>query len=168
MISPPSNGSTTTIADGEAGSRRQSRRSTGSRPGKRAGHLQADQRGADRAAGDGQIERRQEDGRRSSAERGPEGRETASSWTAASANSALAPTIAASRASLNGLDKPARRARDTIIRIGNSTAKPSASPATQRQNDCISGHPNTAPAGAENSAAASAGAATPPSMNIIA
>ena len=68
-------------------------------------------------------------------------------WTAASASSVLAPTIAASRASRNGLDKSARRARDTIIRTGNRTAKPSVSPATQRQNDCISGHASIGPRG---------------------
>ena len=138
MISPPSNGSVTTIPTANWKPKAKPP-FDGSRPGsappppdRPAWRRPRRRRPPDRTA----PGRR----RRSSAEREPAGTETAPSWTAASASSVLAPTIAASRASRNGLDKSARRARETIIRTGNRTAKPSASPATQRQNDCISGH----------------------------
>ena len=77
---------------------------------------------------------------------------------AASANSVLAPMVAASRASRLAPSSPASEARDTIISTGNSTAKPSPSPATQRQNVWIGCQSSDCATAVENSAAANDGA----------
>ena len=136
--------------------------------GKRAGHRQSDQRGADRAAGDRQVERRQEDGsdhqRNENQKEGKlrplDGRQR---QQRAGADDRCQPRQPS-------MDWPNRQAERATSSSGPGTGP--QSPVLRRQpsarTTASAARPALAPQTPKTATAASAGAATPPSTNMIA